>query len=276
MLEDIRPIFADARIDLDTRETTHAGHAMEMARSLDLADVTGICAIGGDGTLHEILNGMMQREDGKRVPLGLVPGGSGNSLMHDLDLTNPMAAAQRIARLDPSPLDLMKVETCGATWYAFNLVAFGIMVTANMKAERLRMFGRRRYEIAGVWDIIFHRHHAAILTVEDEQPREDDYAFIIGMNTMHMGVGMKIAPGAELADGKLDLLLVRKAKRHQLARMLAKVYNGKHINDPVLEYRQVTSFCIEAPNASPLNIDGEVKGTTPVSVTLERHAVELL
>jgi sphingosine kinase len=276
ILEDIRPVFASAGIKLDTRATTHAGHAAEIAQSAELTDIDGICVIGGDGTMHEALNGMMNRADGGRVPLGLIPGGCGNSLMHDLNLTDPVRAAERIVQLKPRPLDLMNIRMPESTCYSFNLAAFGIMVTANMKAERLRMFGHRRYDIAGVWDIMFHRHHEAVLTIDDESPAKDDYAFIIGMNTMYMGVGMKIAPSARLDDGKVDLLLVRHAKRHQLIRMLTRVYKGNHVGDPALEYHKVTSFSIETPTPQPLNIDGEMKGSTPVRITTEPHAAELL
>jgi len=148
ILDDVLPIFANAGIKLDIQKTTHAGHGDEMAELMTLQDVDGICAIGGDGTFHEVLNGMMRRKDGKRLPLGLIPGGIGNSLMHDLQTTDPLKAAERIAGFTPQPLDLMKVEWLDMTCYAFNIAAFGIMVSANIKAEKLRMFGRRRYDKA--------------------------------------------------------------------------------------------------------------------------------
>lgn len=276
ILDDVLPVFANAGSMLDIRKTTHAGHGDEMAEFMNLEDVSGICAIGGDGTFHEVLNGMMRRKDGKRLPLGLIPGGIGNSLMHDLQTTNPLKAAERIAGFAPQPMDLMKVECPDMTCYAFNIAAFGIMVSANIKAEKLRVFGHRRYDIAALWEIIFHRHHKAILTIDNGKAEEDDYAFITGMNTVHVGLGMKIAPRAEINDGKLDLLVVRRARRHQLIDMLRKVYSGEHVSAPQLEYRQVTSFSITTSKPAPLNIDGEIKGTTPVTVTLEHQAVQLL
>lgn len=276
ILDDVLPIFANAGINLDIQKTTHAGHGDEMAELMSLQDVDGICAIGGDGTLHEVLNGMMRRKDGKRLPLGLIPGGIGNSLMHDLQTTDPLKAAERIAGFAPQPMDLMKVECPDMICYAFNIAAFGMMVSANIKAEELRVFGRKRYDVAALWEIIFHRHHKAILTVDNGKAEEDDYAFITGMNTIHMGLGMKVAPRAEIDDDKLDLLLVRRARRHQLIGMLKKVYTGEHVRAPQLEYRQVTSFSITTLRPAPLNIDGEIKGTTPVTVTLEHQAVQLL
>lgn len=276
ILDDVLPVFANAGIKLDVLKTTHDGHGCETPEFMNLEDVDGICVIGGDGTFHEVLNGIMRRKDGKRLPLGLIPGGTGNSLMHDLQTTDPLKAAERIAGFDPRPLDLMKVECPDMTCYAFNMVAFGIMAGVNVKAEKLRMFGRRRYDVAALWEIIFHRHHKAVLTIDDGKPEEDGYAFITGMNTVHMGLGMKVAPRAKINDGKLDLLLVRRARRRQLIGMFKKVYSGEHVRAPQLEYRQVTSFGITTSEPAPLNIDGEIKGTTPVTVTLEAQAVQLL
>ncbi len=276
ILDDVTPVLTSAGIKLDIQKTTHAGHGAEIAESIGVEEVDGICIIGGDGTFHEVLNGMMRRKDGKRPPLGLIPGGTGNSLMHDLQTTDPLTAAARIARFDPQPLDLMKVECPDMTCYSFNMTAFGVLVSANIKAEKLRLFGRKRYDIAALWEIVFHRHCRATLTIDNEKPEEDDYAFITGMNTIHMGFGMRIAPRAELSDGKLDLLLVRRAGRRQLVGMLNKVYSGEHVNAPQLEYRQVSSFSIATSEQVPLNIDGETRGTTPVKVTLAAQAAQLL
>ncbi|MDP6524369.1 MAG: diacylglycerol kinase family lipid kinase [Kiritimatiellia bacterium] len=276
ILDVVMPFLANAGLTLDVRETSHPEHAGEMAELMNVEGLDGICAIGGDGTFHEVLNGVMRRKDGKRLPLGLIPGGLGNSLMHDLQTIDPLKAAKRITRLDPQPMDLMKVECPDMTCYAFNLAAFGLMVGANIKAERLRVFGRRRYDVAALWEIIFNRHHKAMLTVDNGKPEEDDYAFITGMNTVHMGLGMKIAPRAKIDDGKLDLILVRRVRRHQLIGMLSKVYSGEHVSSPQLEYRQVTSFKITTSAPAPLNIDGEIKGTTTLTVTIEPQAVQLL
>jgi sphingosine kinase len=276
ILDGVRPVFADVGIELEIHTTTHVGHGNEIAAGMDLQGIDGICAVGGDGTFHEVLNGMLRREDSERLPLGLIPAGIGNSLMHDLHTTDPLTAAERIGEFTPRPMDLMRVECPAMACYAFNIAAFGIMVSANLRAEKLRVFGRRRYDIAALWEIILLRHHKAVLTVDKGQPEEADYVFITGMNTVHTGRGMRVAPRAQINDGKLDLLLVRRARRHQLAGMLRKVYRGRHLGAPQLEYRQVASFSISTPKPAPLNLDGEIKGTTPVTVTLEPQAVQLL
>ena len=88
ILQRIQPMFESRGHDVSVIETAYAGHARELAAQLDFTDYDGFLALGGDGTFHEVVNGMMEREDPKRLPIGLIPGGSGNSFLHDLDLVD--------------------------------------------------------------------------------------------------------------------------------------------------------------------------------------------
>ena len=96
ILEKVKPVFEDQDTQLDILETERAGHAYEYAYELDYTGYDGLCAIGGDGTMHEIINGMLKRPDKRQLPIGLVTGGTGNSFMHDLDCLDPVNAAKRI------------------------------------------------------------------------------------------------------------------------------------------------------------------------------------
>ena len=93
---------------------------------------------------------------------------------------------------------------------------------------------------------------------------------------MYTGKGMKMAPLARLDDGLLDLIFVRKAGRIKLLRMFPKIFSGKHIADPIVEYRQVKKFSIYPEDKNTLNIDGEMLGTTPVNVEVLEKEIEVL
>ena len=277
ILERVRPILNEAAIEVVAWPLDSPGaKGGPDPATADLSGLDALCAIGGDGTFHHVLNAMLTREDGQLLPLGLIPGGTGNALAHDLHRTDPLEAARRLARFRPQPLDLMKVECPGFHGYAFNLAAFGIMVSANRKAERWRVLKGKRYDAAALWEILFHRHYPATLTIDDGDPVTDDYSLIAGLNTMHTGLGMRAAPHAELADGRLDLIVIRRARRRHLIGMLKNIYRGTHVDDPRCEYLQAASFTIAADPPSPLNIDGETRGATPVSVTLQPGRVQLL
>ena len=96
ILKKVKPIFKESDIKLHIKETEYANHAFEYSNTLDFKNMDGLCAIGGDGTMHEIINGMLKRDDKKTLPIGLITGGTGNSFMHDLNCLDPVLAAKKL------------------------------------------------------------------------------------------------------------------------------------------------------------------------------------
>jgi YegS/Rv2252/BmrU family lipid kinase len=275
ILEKVKPYFEEANAELNIIETKYAGHACDIAAELPLDDFTGLCAIGGDGTMHEIVNGIMSRKDGMRIPIGLITGGTGNSFMHDLDCLDPVEAVQRILTNRTRKIDLFKAETKGNLYFGFNIVGWGMPTDINLLAEKMRWLGGQRYNIASILEVLKFKTRLARIEI-DGSNIVADFGFVIGCNTMYTGKGMKMAPLARLDDGLLDLIIVRKAGRIKLLRMFPKIFSGKHIADPIVEYRQVKTFSIYPEKHSTLNIDGEMLGTTPVKVEILAKAIEVL
>ena len=121
ILNQVRPIFEASGAKLDVVDTEFAGHATELARESDLDGVTGLCHIGGDGTFHEIINGLLTRPDGRQVPLGYIPGGTGNSFMYDMNCLDPVEAASRIINSHTMPIDVAEVKMPGKKVYCMNI-----------------------------------------------------------------------------------------------------------------------------------------------------------
>jgi len=275
ILEKVKPYFEEANAELNIIETEYAGHACDITSELPLDGLTGLCAIGGDGTMHEIVNGIMSRKDGMRIPIGLITGGTGNSFMHDLDCLDPVEAVQRILTNRTRKIDLFKTETKGNLYFGFNIVGWGMPTDINLLAEKMRWLGGQRYNIASILEVLKFKTRLARIEI-DGSNIVADFGFVIGCNTMYTGKGMKMAPLARLDDGLLDLIIVRKAGRIKLLRMFPKIFSGKHIADPIVEYRQVKTFSIYPEKHSTLNIDGEMLGTTPVKVEILAKAIEVL
>ncbi len=275
ILEQVKPIFEGANAELTILETEYAGHARNMARTLDFDGYDGFCAIGGDGTMHEIINGLMNRIDGKKLPIGLVTGGTGNSFMHDLNCLDPVTAAKRVITNRKRPIDISKVNANGETLYAFNIVGWGMPTEINILAEKMRWFGEQRYNVASLIEIVAFRERLATLVIEGNRT-VGDFGFILGCNTIHTGKGMKMAPLAQLNDGYIDLIVVHKASRWKLFKMFPKVFSGKHIADPIVEYHQVKSFSVIPKEENVLNIDGEMIGNTPIDVEVLPSAIDVL
>ena len=112
---------------------------------------------------------------------------------------------------------------------------------------------------------------AACFTDDDH-----DFTFVIACNSIHIGKGMKMAPSAELDDGLIDLLIVDgNITRQRLFSVLPKLFDGTHVNEPEVSYHQASTFSLFPETNDILNIDGEMVGTTPITVRVLKHAVEI-
>lgn len=275
ILRQVKPVFDGAGIELDIYETEYAGHAREIIQSVEPTGADGFCVIGGDGTFHEVVNGLLSRPDKPDLPLGLIPAGTGNSFMHDFDCLDPVEAAKRIVTGNTQPIDVASISMDGQTRYAFNVIGWGLVTDILIRSERLRWLGESRYTIASALEVLKGKRRPARLTV-DGQVTDDSFIFILACNTRYTGKGMLMAPRALLSDGLIDLIIVRKASRTELLRLLPKVFDGSHVTSPLLEYRQVKEFSLQPQADEPINIDGELIHATPVDVKMIQGAFRFL
>ena len=275
LLYRVKPLFEAKGIELFVVETTFAGHAKELANQLNITEYDGFIGIGGDGTLHEIINGMLSRHDGRKIPIGIIPGGSGNSYMHDLQLTDPLKAAKAIINGKTRSLDTAKVEVNHIIKYSNNMIGWGLVTDVGNQAEHFRWLGTNRYTILSVVEVLRHKSRPATLIMDDKKI-EDEFIFIIACNSIHVGKGMKMAPKARLDDGLIDLIVIRSGvSRTRLLQVLPKLFDGSHINEPELEYYQTSQFSLIPETDEILNIDGEIMGSTPIQVNVIPKAFEM-
>lgn len=275
ILKKVQPVFESVGAELNVYETEHAGHAKELTYSLDYTGYDGLCAIGGDGTMHEVVNGMLSRPDQRQLPIGLITGGTGNSFMRDVNCLDPVVAAKRIITGRKRAVDVAKVDANGEILYAFNIVGWGMPTEINRISEKLRWMGGQRYNVASIIEVMKNRQRLATLVVDGNRI-VGNFGFILGCNTIHTGKGMKMAPLAQVDDGYIDLIIVHKAGRLKLLNMFPKVFSGAHIGDAAVEYKQVKEFSVIPNEPHELNIDGEAIGSTPIHVVMIPKAIEML
>jgi len=275
ILSQVLPIFESENAEVTVIETEYAGHARDLAMDVDMTNYDGFCCIGGDGTMHEAINGLLKRKDKKRFPLGLITGGTGNSFMCDMNCQDPIDATKRILSGNRRFIDVLECNSNGDVYYAFNLVGWGMPTDINNLAEKMRWLGTQRYNVATLIEVMRNSKRFAELKVNGESIT-DDFAFIIACNTIHVGKGMKMAPKAQLDDGLVDVIIVPKVNRFSLLKLFPKLFTGEHINSPELQYKQVNSFSIIPKENNKLNIDGELLGTTPVNVRVLQKEIEIL
>jgi YegS/Rv2252/BmrU family lipid kinase len=270
----VKPIFTKAGAELVVHFTEYGGHATQIVQAADFSDYDGICVIGGDGTTHEVVTGLMRRSDGARLPIGLIPAGTGNTLHHHLQCGDPIEAARRIVQLEAHPLDVVRVETHDETAYCINIVGWGAVADINRRAERLRMLRKSRYAVATLVQILSPRPLTASIRLDD-LVIEDRFLFVLGCNTKYTGTDMIVAPDAEVDDGLIDVVLLRNTSRRETLKMFRKVFEGTHLSLPSIECHQVRTMSIQSAGSQPLNLDGELKGYSPLTAEVMAGALQV-
>ena len=262
-------------INFDYSETEYSGHAIKIAKELDLNSYNGIIIIGGDGTFHEVISGLMSRTDNKKIPIGIVPGGSGNSFLYSEKDNDPNSIFNKILKFEKQKIDVLKVKTPDDLLYSINLVGWGLVTDIGKSAEKYRWLGTSRYTLVSLIEIIKNKSRNATLIIDSKEYKKT-FTFIIACNTKYVGKGMYMAPSAVINDGLLDLIIVKgNLSRRLLFKTLPKLFKGTHINDPNIEYKQISKFSLLTKDKDLLNIDGELKGTTSIEVEVVNNAIEV-
>lgn len=262
VFEQARPLFEKVGATLDVHVCDAPRHAYRIASELQCSAYDGCCVIGGDGTVHEVVNGLLHRNATVPCPLGLIPAGSGNTLHLHQGTHDPIEAVRKILAGKACPLDVARVTMGDDVVYCVNIIGWAAVSEINNLAERLRIFGPIRYGIATLAFMCRPRRRFARLILDD-RAIEDRFIMAIGCNTAFTGNGMQVAPRADLHDGLLDVVVVRSASRGDLVRLFRRVFQGTHLSLPFVEYHQVRRFAVELDGQEPLDLDGEATGKAP-------------
>ena len=271
----IKPKLKSNNIIFDCLTTNHKGHAIQYITNVDKNKYQSIIAIGGDGTYHEIINGILNREDDYNPILGFIPAGSGNSLMHDLNCLDPNEAIDRILKQNNKKLDIMELKFKHKTEYAFNILGWGLATDIGILAEKIRWIGPTRYTLASLIYILKLNKRFATTYIDDIQ-HSNHFIFILICNTIYTGNGMMAAPEAKVDDGLLDIIILNKAiSRFQLLKLLPTLFKGEHVKSPYVDYRKAKKIKLNPKKNEILNIDGEIKNYTPVTIKVLKHRINI-
>jgi len=263
-LEKCKNIWEQAGVEVTVLNTTHSGHAREFGRDEDMSGCDALVAIGGDGTLHELVNGYLSRDASDRLPpLGFIPGGSGNSIMAQQGTWDIEQAARRVAKGCVKSMDVVEVSTCGETLASLNTICFGLTGVIGVIAEDVRWMGPVRYDVVAVWKIMTGIREFTKLDIVDREGClfrvQDEMTTVYVNTTQHFGKGKRCAPEKQSDDGLLDVYALRAtATRGMLMAALLQLPTGAHVNSPVIMHWRATKCTITLPSAGVFNVDGEI------------------
>ena len=252
-------------------KTEYSGHAKKICNNLQ--DYDKIIIIGGDGTFNEAINGIMLNNH--KPTIGFIPGGTGNAMMHDLNGTTYDKALDIILSNRTKKIDVMQLDFNDSIEYSINIVGWGMAADINILSEKLRFLGPTRYTIASMYYVFNKVCRKAKIKI-DEREIIDNFLFILTLNTIHTGRGMKAAPKAKLDDGLIDIIILKSnISKLELLLLLPKIFSGKHVLSDKVEYVQGKKINIIPDENEILNIDGEMRCSTPINISILPRRLEI-
>lgn len=255
-------------------ESVSPGYFCRFINKNILSDIDAVIVLGGDGTMHDVVNALYNAES-MHIPVILFPAGSGNAFNHDLFCLDYKTALAKLKSFQTKNIDLIKIKYDDVSTVAFNMIGWGLVASINQRSESLRTLGTSRYTIASLLELFSNPSQKAKIQIDNSITYEEEFSFVLILNTKHTGKGMKMAPLASLEDELMDVLLVRKTSLINLLQLFPKIYSGKHINSKLLEYKQVKSIKVNS-EISILTIDGEEKGIAPFIAEIATEKLKVL
>ncbi|MFQ6100096.1 MAG: diacylglycerol/lipid kinase family protein [Anaerolineae bacterium] len=243
-------------LDYELVITEGPNHGIELAREAALAGFSPIVSAGGDGSVSEVVNGLM-RTTGSMVagPLGIIPLGSADDFAEMLGLKKGVEAACRVILTGHTRI--VDVGCVNGRFFDNNsAVGLEPMVTIAQVAMK-RIKGVPRYILAALKAILGHKPWHMRLTWDDGE-YEGPIALVSVGNTRRTGGAFWMTPRAEPDDGYLDFVFAGKLGRLKLLRLLPTTFDGSHVERPEVTYARTTRLTIECDPPTPIQADGEL------------------
>ena len=270
-LPEVEAALKGAHLDYDLALTTGSGDGVVLAKTAVSEGYDAVIAAGGDGTINEVVNGLITAvsDNDPTPPLGILPVGSANDLakMMGLPLDLPAAAAL-IANGQTTRFDAGRVQYDGETHYFDNnsAIAMEPMITLeNMKIQRVS--GEMRYYLALLKGVIKLKAWRMSVTWDDGEYVGPIYLLSV-CNGPRTG-GMMMAPGAIMDDGYFDIVLAPEVPKRTVINMLLKLTKGDHVKHPVVTFTRAKSLKITSEPGTPLHADGEILSESAKEITYD-------
>jgi len=254
------------------------GHAVQLAREAYDQGYRRFLAVGGDGTAHEIINGVFSREgQTDRVELGFLPMGTGNSFLRDFTDKGAESSVEALFAGRKRRVDVLRLRHGTGTIYSLNLVSIGFTADVGALANRrFKAFGHFGYLLGVFVRVLQLKRRGFKLRSDDENSWDDRRClFLTFNNSKYTGGTMMIAPTADPTDGYIEFVRWGPIGRLGLLKMLPRLYDGTHTRHPLSETRRVkkVEFALDAP--VDVMIDGEIVTVTVLSLDVLPGAMDV-
>jgi diacylglycerol kinase (ATP) len=257
---DLRPAVEEYG-GADWVDTEYPSHAIALTHQAAQDGYGLVIAAGGDGTVHEVINGLMTISSETRPRLGIVPLGSGNDFAQSIGIpTSATEALKKIFTGQPRPIDLgvFEIEQDKREYFD-NTFGMGFDATVTIRTHRLtHIHGFMMYLVAVLQTIILNHDAPRMHIVADDVSWEENTEMLVACNGPREGGGFLVAPQAVASDGWLNYAAICRVSRLMMLRMIPEVMNGTHGRFKQVRLGQFRRLQIQSEKPLTIHADGEV------------------
>lgn len=256
--------FATQQTGVELMLTAGPGHAQQIAAEAVANGVDIVAAAGGDGTVHEVVNGMMQAQNGRSAPhtrLAILPLGSGNDLAHALGIPNRLdQSLDRITSGSPKWIDLARIEDeNGRFQYVDNNIGIGFDASVVIATESIRRISGFLMYFVATFQTLANQFEMFDLTMQFDEETVEARSFFLACGVgPRGGGGFRLTPHADLQDGLIDSCLVTELSRPRVLQFLPYALLGQHERASYVTLRQNETIRVMGKRPLPIHVDGEM------------------
>lgn len=267
-------IFKEHGISIEMLISKKHGESVTLSENLNIQDYDGILAVGGDGTLFEVINGLFKNRQNIEKPIGQIPVGTGNSFIKDLGISNLEESINVIISGKTREIDLGEFSYSKGKHFFINLLGTGFVSNVAYRAKKYKKLGSLSY-ILGVLEEVAVLRSTKIEINIDGTLIKREAIFTEICNSRYTGGDMLMAPEAKIDDGLLDIIILNKVSRLKLLSLFPLLFKGEHVNDDAVEVFTGKNISLKSDKQLLLTPDGETFGNTPIDVTIYPKKIKM-
>lgn len=267
-------------IEIEVWYTQRAGHGTELVRKAYDEGYRDFIAVGGDGTSHEIVNGLGAYleldERPQRCSLGFLPLGTGNSFLRDFTDRGAEYAIEAIAEGHRRRCDVIRVKHDDGLLYYINIFSCGFIAdVCTMANSRFKRLGAAGYALGVVAQLVRLSSQELRFRVDGSEMWEQDAIFLSVCNSQYTGGNMQMAPYANSGDGEADIIVAGAMARRTLLALFPRIFSGKHVHHPLVTTSRGKHIDFEFESAIDVMVDGEVVHIRPIELDVLPGAIDV-
>lgn len=271
----IRPMLQTSGLPFTEVYEERPGAAVPLAEQATRDGYEIVAAVGGDGTVHEILNGILSPAVERRPALAVIPGGTGNDFARGVGVPKDMMAAARLL-VDGGRRRRIDVGRVNDRYYGtISGVGFDAEVAAEVNRWPKWVAGTIVYTAGILKKLITYRCAPSRITIDGEV-LEFPMFLLAAANTCWYAGGMYMAPHARPDDGRLEVILARDLTKIETLGVLPKVFSGDHLKHPKVSHRDGVEIRVESDVPLAIHADGETVGRVPAVFQALPQALEVI